>query len=168
MPGYWPSALGAATKVRIGEPGSAMSAYSVVTTIYLFARNSGRDARAGQLLNLRDGLLLIETKRFRFTAEQFRKAVKVSAQQPLLRCLRIFVIFQNVKNALIDPRQSHAPGCFRMELFRLTCHVDCSPFRRWYPPPTVALLNAPQNPKTPTSTQCKTTGRSRFHFLPPS
>src|SRR6266404_8458176 len=38
MPGYWPSALGAATKVRIGEPGSAMSAYSVVTTICLCAK----------------------------------------------------------------------------------------------------------------------------------
>src|SRR6266404_5976586 len=50
MPGYCPSALGAATKVRIGEPGRAMSAYSVVTTICLFVGNFGRGARAGQLL----------------------------------------------------------------------------------------------------------------------
>src|SRR5258707_11793036 len=149
MPGYWPSALGAATTVRIGEPGRAMSAYSVVTTICLFVGNFGRGARAGQLLNLRDGLLLIETKRFRFTAEQFRKAVKVSAQQPLLRCLRIFVIFQNVKNGLIHDCQEHAPGCLRMKLFRLPCHVDCSPFRRWYPPPTFALLEARESPKRP-------------------
>lgn len=35
MPGYWPSALGLATKVRIGEPGIEMSAYSVVTIICL-------------------------------------------------------------------------------------------------------------------------------------
>jgi hypothetical protein len=33
MPGYRPSALGAATKVRIGEPGIEISAYSVVTII---------------------------------------------------------------------------------------------------------------------------------------
>src|SRR6266481_4477047 len=33
MPGYRPSALGLATKVRIGEPGIEMSAYSVVTII---------------------------------------------------------------------------------------------------------------------------------------
>jgi hypothetical protein len=50
MPGYWPSALGAATKVRIGEPGRGMSAYSVVTTICLFAGNSGGEARTSQLL----------------------------------------------------------------------------------------------------------------------
>ena len=35
MPGYRPSALGLATKVRIGEPGIEMSAYSVVTIICL-------------------------------------------------------------------------------------------------------------------------------------
>jgi len=35
MPGYRPSALGLATKVRIGEPGIEMSAYSVVTIIFL-------------------------------------------------------------------------------------------------------------------------------------
>jgi len=33
MPGYRPSALGAATKVRMGEPGIEISAYSVVTII---------------------------------------------------------------------------------------------------------------------------------------
>ena len=33
MPGYRPSALGLATKVRMGEPGIEMSAYSVVTII---------------------------------------------------------------------------------------------------------------------------------------
>src|SRR5216683_3457718 len=35
MPGYRPSALGLATKVRIGEPNIEMSAYSVVTIICL-------------------------------------------------------------------------------------------------------------------------------------
>jgi len=35
MAGYRPSALGLATKVRIGEPGIEMSAYSVVTIICL-------------------------------------------------------------------------------------------------------------------------------------
>ena len=35
MPGYRPSPLGLATKVRIGEPGIEMSAYSVVTIICL-------------------------------------------------------------------------------------------------------------------------------------
>src|SRR6266478_2627544 len=35
MPGYRPSALGLATKVRIGEPGIETSAYSVVTIIFL-------------------------------------------------------------------------------------------------------------------------------------
>src|SRR6267154_6450233 len=39
MPGYWPSVLGAATKVRIGEPGIEMSVYSVVTIICLFAES---------------------------------------------------------------------------------------------------------------------------------
>src|ERR1700704_4179059 len=31
MPGDWPSALGAATKVRIGEPVRGMSVYAVLT-----------------------------------------------------------------------------------------------------------------------------------------
>ena len=39
MPGYRPSALGLATKVRIGEPGIEMSAYSVVTIICLLAES---------------------------------------------------------------------------------------------------------------------------------
>ncbi len=42
--------MGAATKVRIGEPGREMSAYSVLTIICLFAGNSGGEARASQLL----------------------------------------------------------------------------------------------------------------------
>lgn len=37
MPGYCPSALGAATKVRIVKPWRGMSAYSVVTTICVSA-----------------------------------------------------------------------------------------------------------------------------------
>jgi hypothetical protein len=39
MPGYRPSALGAATKVRIAEPGMEISAYSVVTIIVLLAES---------------------------------------------------------------------------------------------------------------------------------
>jgi hypothetical protein len=39
MPGYSPSALGVATKVRIGEPGIEMSVYSVVTIIGLLAES---------------------------------------------------------------------------------------------------------------------------------
>src|ERR1700745_300611 len=53
MPGYWPSAFGAATKVRIGEPGRAMSTYSVLTIICLFARNSDGGSRASQLPDYR-------------------------------------------------------------------------------------------------------------------
>jgi hypothetical protein len=39
MPGYRPSTLGAATKVRIAEPGMEISAYSVVTIIVLFVES---------------------------------------------------------------------------------------------------------------------------------
>src|ERR1700746_346327 len=53
MPGYWPSAFGAATKVRIGKPCRAMSTYSVLTIICLFARNSDGGARASQLPDYR-------------------------------------------------------------------------------------------------------------------
>jgi len=37
MPGYFPSALGAATNVRIGEPESGMSSCCVVTIIFFEA-----------------------------------------------------------------------------------------------------------------------------------
>src|SRR5215469_9576859 len=49
IPGYRPSALGAAMKVRIGEPGIGTSAYSVVTIIVVGAK-SGEEASASQLL----------------------------------------------------------------------------------------------------------------------
>src|SRR6516164_1636467 len=49
IPGYRPSALGAATKVRIGEPGIGTSAYSVVTIIVVGGK-SGEEACASQLL----------------------------------------------------------------------------------------------------------------------
>ena len=39
MPGYRPSALGLATKARIGEPGIEMSAYLVVRIICLLEEN---------------------------------------------------------------------------------------------------------------------------------
>ena len=42
------SALGAAAKVRIGELGKEMSAYSVLTIIWLFPGNSGSGAKASQ------------------------------------------------------------------------------------------------------------------------
>src|ERR1700676_5017449 len=42
------SALGAATKVRIGELDREMSAYSVLTIICLFPGNSGGGAKASQ------------------------------------------------------------------------------------------------------------------------
>ena len=48
IPGYRPSALGAATKVRIGDPGMEISAYSVVTIIVV--GESGEEACASQLL----------------------------------------------------------------------------------------------------------------------
>jgi hypothetical protein len=66
---------------------------------------SGGKALASQLLNSRDGLLLTLTIYFPFTAEEFCKAVKVSAQQPLLRGFRLLVIFQDIKDGLIDDRQ---------------------------------------------------------------
>ena len=50
MPGYRPSALGAATKVRIGEPGIGTSAYSVVTIIVVGGK-SGEEACASQLVS---------------------------------------------------------------------------------------------------------------------
>ena len=50
MPGYRPSPLGLATKVRIGEPGIEMSAYSVVTIICFVGGKSGKEAWASQLL----------------------------------------------------------------------------------------------------------------------
>src|SRR5215468_10193298 len=49
IPGYRPSALGAATKVRIGEPGIGTSAYSVVTIIVVGGK-SGEEACASQPL----------------------------------------------------------------------------------------------------------------------
>src|SRR5271154_6786382 len=49
MPGYRPSAFGPAMKVRIGEPGRGMSAYSVVTIICLLAGDSGEDMKGSQL-----------------------------------------------------------------------------------------------------------------------
>src|SRR6266850_1135140 len=54
MPGYSLSALGVATKVRIGEPGRGISAYSVLTIMCVFAANSGGEARASQLINERN------------------------------------------------------------------------------------------------------------------
>src|SRR6266481_5372060 len=129
MPGYRPSALGAATKVRIGEPGREMSAYSVLTTISLFPENSGGKARASQLLNSRDGLLLTLTKCFAFPADQFCIIVKLFAKQPLLSCFRFLLILQDIRNGLIDHCQKQAPCCFRMELLRLKCHKGPSPFR---------------------------------------
>src|ERR1700691_916088 len=50
MPGKWPAALGAAMKVRIGEPERGTSAYSVWTIIGSFAGNSDGEARRRQLL----------------------------------------------------------------------------------------------------------------------
>ena len=50
MPGYGPSALGAATQVRIGEPDREMSVYSVWTINCLFVGNSDGVARVSQLL----------------------------------------------------------------------------------------------------------------------
>src|SRR5215470_15830312 len=44
MPGYRPSALGLATKVRMGEPGIEMSAYSLVTIICLLEESLAKRA----------------------------------------------------------------------------------------------------------------------------
>src|ERR1700739_1071241 len=119
----------------------------------LVRENSGRDALASQLLysgngrfciqttdgyvftqgtavhpddllpNLRDGLLLTLTIYFPFPAEQLCVVVKLFAQQPLLRCFRLLVIFQDIRNGLIDHRQKQALCCLRMELASLVCHV---------------------------------------------
>src|SRR5207253_11178501 len=75
----------------------------------------------------RDELLLTVTKYFRFTSEQCCKIVKLFAQQPLLRPFRLFVIFQNIRDGLIDNRQKQAPRSVRVKLFRLICHVGRDP-----------------------------------------
>src|SRR6266576_7009874 len=71
----------------------------------LVRENSGRDALASQLLYLRDGLLLTLPIYFLFPAEQVCIVVKLFAQQPLLRCFRLLVLFQDIRNVLIDDRQ---------------------------------------------------------------
>jgi len=53
MPGYRPSAFGLATKVRIGEPGTEMSAYSVVTIIGLLEESLAKSQSAPDELPLR-------------------------------------------------------------------------------------------------------------------
>ena len=44
------------------------------------------------------------TKYFRLAAEQFYKIVELSAQQPLLRRFRLFVIFQDISDSLVEDR----------------------------------------------------------------
>ena len=68
----------------------------------LVRENSGRDALASQFLNSRDGLLLTLTIYFPFPTEQFCIVVKVFAQQRLFSCFRFLLIFQDIKNCLID------------------------------------------------------------------
>ena len=57
MPGYSPSVLGAATKVRIGEPDNGISTYSVVMII-LVGGKSGEEAQASQALRTGDTRLI--------------------------------------------------------------------------------------------------------------
>jgi len=91
---YWPHP-GRSNKVASASPQRKWSAYAY--DYHLLIRGKFGEAREPGQLSITRRLVLIETKRFRFTAA-VPQAVKslLTAIAPLLR---IFVIFQNVKNA---------------------------------------------------------------------
>src|ERR1700675_3269231 len=91
MPGYSPSAFGAATKVRIGEPAREMSTYSVLTTICLTSTNSRRDARpestpiraqSGHLQSTRDSHISSTTQAEKNQWLETRKPILRSGHPP--------------------------------------------------------------------------------------
>ena len=59
---------------------------------------------------------------------RFQQGVTIFARQPLLRRFCTFRILQNISNRLMNHSENETPGCIRIELLRLVCHVSTSAF----------------------------------------
>lgn len=78
-----------------------------------------------EMRNKRSGIAqrLANCGRVNISVEQFFQVVEIPAQQPLLRRSRLFPIFQDIGDCLIDDSQEQALGCLRAELLQLMLHV---------------------------------------------